>query len=152
MVPVEYHDLAEVFSKAHALSLPHQPDDGCIDLLLEVPLPSGRLYQLSRSEQGEVRDRLVDHRTSSSAIGAGFFFVQMNDGSLWPCNDYQSLNYIAVKNRYPLPLLDVAFSLLHKAQFFTKLDLRSAYHLVWIRQGMSGKLLLTHPLDTSNIQ
>ncbi len=40
-----------------------------------------------------------------------------------------------VKNTYPLPLLSSAFERLQGASFFTKLDLRNAYHLVHIREG-----------------
>ncbi len=56
------------------------------------------------------------------------------DGSLQPCIDYRGLK-ITVKNTYPLPLLSSAFERLQGASFFTKLDLRNAYHLVHIREG-----------------
>lgn len=42
-------------------------------------------------------------------------------------------------NRYPLPLIDTAFTPLHQARIFTKLDLRNAYNLVHIRQGDKWK-------------
>ena len=63
-VPQEYHDLAPVFSKQDALSLPpHRPYDLAIDLLPGAPLPSGRLYNLSRPEteamESYVRDSLA---------------------------------------------------------------------------------------------
>ncbi len=77
-------------------------------------------------------------RPSSSPAGAGFFFVE-KDGSLRPCIDYRGLNDITVKNRYPLPLMSSAFELLQGATIFTKLDLRSAYHLVRIREGDEWK-------------
>ncbi|KAI2655704.1 Transposon Tf2-11 polyprotein [Labeo rohita] len=76
-------------------------------------------------------------RPSSSPAGAGFFFVEKKDGSLRPCIDYRGLNDITVKN--PLPLMSSAFELLQGATIFTKLDLRSAYHLVRIREGDEWK-------------
>ncbi len=78
-------------------------------------------------------------RPSSSPVGAGFFFVAKKDKTLRPCIDYTGLNDITVKNKYPLPLIDSAFSLLHNATVFTKLDLRNAYHLVRIREGDEWK-------------
>lgn len=59
---------------------------------------------------------------------SSFFFFHKMDGSLRPCKDCWGLNKIMVKNKYPLPLLEAAFSPLHKARFFTKLDLRN---VVW---------------------
>lgn len=51
-IPVEYHDLASVISKDKALSLPpHRPYDCSIDLLPGAPLPSSRLYNISRPER-----------------------------------------------------------------------------------------------------
>lgn len=78
-------------------------------------------------------------RPSSSPVAAGFFFVDKKDGSLRPCIDYQGLNLITVKNKYPLPLLSSAFELLQGMTVFTKLDLRNAYHLVRVREGDEWK-------------
>ncbi len=64
-----------------------------------------------------------------------FFFVEKKDGSLHPCIDYRGLNSITLKNTYPLPLMSSAFERLQGALFFTKLDLRNAYHLVRMREG-----------------
>lgn len=55
---------------------------------------------------------------------------QKKDKSLRPCFDYQGLNDITVKNRYPLPLILSAFELCQGATVFTQLDLRNAYYLV----------------------
>ncbi len=69
----------------------------------------------------------------------GFFFVQKKDGGLRPCIDYRALNEHTVKFRYPLPLVPAALEQLRKARFYTKLDLRSAYNLVRIREGDEWK-------------
>jgi len=78
-------------------------------------------------------------RQSSSPAGAGFFFVEKKDKSLWPCIDYSPLNNITVKNRYPLLLFSFDFDILKGAKVFTKLDLRNAYHLIRIREGDEWK-------------
>ncbi len=77
--------------------------------------------------------------------------MEKKDGSLRPCIDYRGLNSITVKNTYPLPLMSSAFERLQGALFFTKLDLRNAYHLVRMREGMNGKPLLIPPGGTLNI-
>ncbi|KAL0149040.1 hypothetical protein M9458_055655, partial [Cirrhinus mrigala] len=58
---------------------------------------------------------------------------------LRPCIDYQGLNKITVKFRYPLLLFPAALEQLRTAQFFTKLDLRNAYNLIRIREGDEWK-------------
>ncbi|KAL2089934.1 hypothetical protein ACEWY4_014622 [Coilia grayii] len=151
-VPVCYHDLLEVFSKAKATSLPpHRPYDCAIDLIPGAIPPRGRLYSLSGPERRAMEEYIADSltagviRPSSSPAGAGFFFVGKKDGGLRPCIDYRGLNDITVKNRYPLPLLATAFESLQGATVFTKLDLRNAYHLVRIREGDEWKTAFNTP-------
>lgn len=90
-----------------------------------------------------IRDSLAAGiiRPSSSPVGAGFFFVGKKDGTLRPCIDFRGLNNITIKNKYPLPLIDSAFSPLHGARIFTKLDLRNAYHLIRVKEGDEWKQL-----------
>ncbi|KAK7918601.1 hypothetical protein WMY93_009885 [Mugilogobius chulae] len=152
-VPEVYHDLHEVFSKSKALSLPpHRPYDCAIDLIPGAKLPSSRLYNLSKPEREVMEKYLKDSlaagliRPSSSPLGAGFFFVSKKDSSLRPCVDFRGLNEITVKNKYPLPLLDSAFTPLQGATVFTKLDLRNAYHLVRIRDGDEWKTAFKTPM------
>ncbi|MGL5200452.1 MAG: reverse transcriptase family protein [Aeromonas veronii] len=73
------------------------------------------------------------------ATSAGFFFVKKKNGGLRPCIDYRGLNEITVKFRYPLPLVPAALEQLRSARYFTKLDLRSAYNLIRIREGDEWK-------------
>ncbi|CAJ1078658.1 Pol polyprotein [Xyrichtys novacula] len=95
-----------------------------------------------------IRDSLAAGiiRPSSSPVGAGFFFVSKKDKSLRPCIDFRGLNDITVKNTYPLPLINSAFTPLHGASVFTKLDLRNAYHLIRIREGDEWKTAFNTPL------
>lgn len=78
-------------------------------------------------------------RPSASPASAGFFFLKKKDGGLRPCIDYRGLNDITVKFKYPLSLVPVALEELHTARYFTKLDLRSAYNLIRIREGDEWK-------------
>ncbi|KAJ8402791.1 hypothetical protein AAFF_G00364630 [Aldrovandia affinis] len=146
LVPPEYHDLGQAFSKSRACTLPpHRAYDCPINLLPGSTPPRGHLYSLSVPENKAMEEYISTSltsgiiRPSSSPAGAGFFFVKKKDGTLRPCIDYRGLNAITIKNRYPLPLMSSAFDNLQEGQFFTKLDLRNAYHLVRIREGMSGR-------------
>ncbi len=78
-------------------------------------------------------------RPSTSPVAAGFFFVEKRDGSLRPCIDYRGLNNVTVKFRYPLPLVPAALEQLREAKIYTKLDLRSAYNLIRIKEGDEWK-------------
>jgi hypothetical protein len=48
------------------------------------------------------------------------------------CVDYRPLNAVTVKNKYPLPRIDILFDQLSKAKVFSKIDLRSGYHQIKI--------------------
>ena len=50
------------------------------------------------------------------------------------CVDYRPLNEVTVKNKYPLPRIDILFDQLVGAKFFSKNDLRLGYHQIKIRQ------------------
>ena len=55
------------------------------------------------------------------------------DKSLRMCVDYRPLNAVTIKNKYPLPRIDILFDQLAKAKVFSKIDLRSGYHQIKIR-------------------
>ena len=60
-------------------------------------------------------------------------FVKKKDGTLWLCVDYRQLNKMTVKNKYPLPRIDDLFDQLKGASVFSKIDLRSGYHQLRIK-------------------
>jgi hypothetical protein len=49
------------------------------------------------------------------------------------CVDYRPLNAVMIKNKYPLPQIDILFDQLSKVKVFSKIDLRSGYHQIKIR-------------------
>ena len=61
-------------------------------------------------------------------------FVKKKDGSLRMCIDYRMLNSVTVKNKYPLPKIDDLFDQLQSARVFSKIDLRSDYYQLSIRE------------------
>jgi hypothetical protein len=78
-------------------------------------------------------------RQSKSPLGALVFFIKKKDGKLHFVQDYQALNAITRKNRYPLPLIDDLIHQLKDACYFTKLDVRWGYHNVHIHAGDEWK-------------
>ncbi|GKC35195.1 putative reverse transcriptase domain-containing protein [Tanacetum coccineum] len=73
-------------------------------------------------------------RPSSSPWGASVLFVKKKDGSFWMCIDYRELNKLTVKNRYPLPRIDDLFDQLQGSSVYSKIDLRSGYHQLRVRE------------------
>ncbi|XP_070022346.1 uncharacterized protein [Nicotiana sylvestris] len=62
------------------------------------------------------------------------FSIDKKDGSLRMCIDYRQLNKFTIKNKYPLPRIDDFFDQLQGAKYFSKIDLRSGYHQVRIKE------------------
>nr|GEX34241.1 hypothetical protein [Tanacetum cinerariifolium] len=81
-------------------------------------------------EDKSEKKRLEDFLT----MGAPVLFVKKKDGSFWMCIDYQKLNKRTVKNRYPLPRIDDLFDQLQGSSVYSKIDLRSGYHQLRVRE------------------
>jgi hypothetical protein len=71
---------------------------------------------------------------SSSPWGALVIFVPKKDGTLRLCMDYRALNEVTFKNKYPLPRIDDLFDQLRGECVFSKIDLRSGYHQLRVRE------------------
>jgi len=72
-------------------------------------------------------------------MAAPVFFIKKKDSSLWLVQDYHALNSITVKNKYPLPLISELVSQLHRARYFTKLDICWGFNNVCIKPGDKWK-------------
>ncbi|GKD67128.1 putative reverse transcriptase domain-containing protein [Tanacetum coccineum] len=86
---------------------------------------SGQLKELS--DKGFIRP-------SSSPWGASVLFVKKKDGSFRMCIDYRELNKLTVKNCYPLIRIDYLFDQLQGSSIYSKVDLRSGYHQLRVRE------------------
>ncbi len=151
-IPFDYRAFQDVFSKQAATQLPpHRAWDCAIDLLPGYKLPKGRVYSLSIPERKAMEEYIKEAlnqgyiRPSSSPAASSFFFVGKKDGGLRPCIDYRALNSQTVKLPYPLPLVPAALEELRGARIFSKLDLRSAYNLIRIREGDEWKTAFITP-------
>ena len=93
-------------------------------------MPPNELAKLKIQLQELVDKGLI--QPSSSPWGCPALFVK-KDKSLRMCVDYGPLNVVTIKNKYPLPRIDILFDQLAKAKVFSKIDLRSDYHQIKIR-------------------
>ena len=79
-----------------------------------------------------LRRRLI--RPSTSPWGAPVLFVKKKDGYLRLCVDYRRLDRVTIKNKYPLPRIDDLFDQLKGSTYFSKIDLRSGYHQMRVKE------------------
>jgi len=123
--------------------LPGLPSDREVEFVIELipgtaPI-SRRPYRMPPNELAELKNQLKELldkgfiRPSSSEWGCPALFVKKKDQSLRMCVDYRPLNAETIKNKYPLPRIDILFDQLSKAKVFSKIDLRSGYHQINIR-------------------
>jgi len=110
-----------------------------IDLIPGTAPISRRPYRMPPNELAELKKQLQELlekgliQPSSSPWVCPALFVKKKDKSLRMCIDYRPLNAVTVKNKYPLPHIDILFDQLAKAKVFSKIDLRSGYHQIKIR-------------------
>ncbi|GJX54169.1 putative reverse transcriptase domain-containing protein [Tanacetum coccineum] len=90
-----------------------------------------------RQELSNQLQELTDRgfiRPSTLPCGAPVLFVKKKDGSFRMCIDYRELNKLTIKNRYPLPMIDDLFDQLQGSTIYLKIDLRSGYHQLRVRE------------------
>ncbi|GJR90060.1 putative reverse transcriptase domain-containing protein [Tanacetum coccineum] len=138
-VPI-VQDFPEVFPEDLPGIPPTRQVEFQIDLIPGVAPVARAPYRLAPSEMKELSDQLKELsdkgfiRPSSSPWGAPVLFVKKKDGSFRMCIDYRELNKLTVKNRYPLPRIDDLFDQLQGSSIYSKIDLRSGYHQLRVRE------------------
>ncbi|KAJ0016666.1 hypothetical protein Pint_11808 [Pistacia integerrima] len=124
--------------------LPRLPPEREINFTIElvpsaVPV-SKAPYRMAPLELKELKiqlQELVDKgfiRPSVSPWGAPVLFVKKKDGTWRLCIDYRQLNKMTVRNKYRLPRIDDLFDQLQGSKVFSKIDLRSGYHQLKIKE------------------
>jgi hypothetical protein len=100
----------------------------------------GHVYSLSREGETEARKWIDKNlskgfiRESDLQVGSPIMFVKKQDRSNRLCVDYWALNTVTIKNRYPLPRTEDLIETIKGAKIFTKLDLKSGYNLVHVKE------------------
>ncbi|MBW0512319.1 hypothetical protein O181_052034 [Austropuccinia psidii MF-1] len=138
-VPPAYHQYLDVFSKVRAEKLPpHRTCDHHIELE-SLLSPVGVIYSLSNQESETLLAYISENvekdfiSPSSSSTGEPVLFVKKKDGGLCLCVDYQKLNAVTRKNRYPVPPMNQLLTIYNGSTFFYPIDLCGAYNLLRIK-------------------
>ena len=118
---------------------PQREIEFAIDVVQGATPASITPYRMAPMELKELKIQLQDLldkgfiRSSVSPWGAPVLFVKKKDGTLRLCVDYRQLNKMIMKNKYLLPRIDELFNQLKGASIFSKIDLRSGYHQLRIK-------------------
>jgi hypothetical protein len=132
-------DFEDMFKEVPRLP-PRRDIDFSINLMLGAEPVSKTPYRMSTLKLKELQMQLEEllkkgyKRPSVSPWGALVLFVRTKDGTLRLCIDFRKLNKVTVKNKYPLSRIDDLFDQLKDAKIFSKIDLRSRYHQVRIKE------------------
>jgi len=139
----KYYPLLKLaFEKKEADKLPkHREYDMSIDIIPGSQLYYGPIYSMTVEEIKTLKEYIEENlkkkfiRKSKSPAGAPVLFVKKHDGTLRLVVDYRRLNSITIRNSYPIPRINDLIESFQGAIIFTRLDLRSAYNLIRIKEG-----------------
>jgi hypothetical protein len=132
------YEYADVFPDDLPGMLPDRDIEFAIELQPGTTPISKRSYRMPPAELAELKKQLQELldkgfiRPRTSPWGCLALFVKKKDESLRLCIDYRPLNAVTIKNKYPLPRIDVLFDQLVGAKVFSKIDLCSGYHQIKI--------------------
>jgi hypothetical protein len=141
--PSEAINVVSEFPNVFPTELPGMPSERMVEFSIELipgtaPI-SKRAYRVLGPELVELKKQIDELskkgyiRPSTSPWVALVLFVEKKDGMKRMCIDYQALNEVTTKNKYPLPKIEDLFNQLRGASVFSKIDLRSGYHHLRIR-------------------
>jgi hypothetical protein len=140
---IEEISVVQEFLDVFPDDLPGMPPERDIEFKIELQPGTAPIakapYKMSPVELVELKIQLQDLqdkdfiRPSSSPWGCLALFVSKKDKDICLCVDYWPLNAVTIKNKYPLPCIDILFDQLVGAQVFSKIDLRFGYHQIKIR-------------------
>ena len=139
-------EFEDIFPKEGHVGLPpfrgieHQ-----IDLVLEASLPNRLAYRTNPQEIKEIESQVQELlekgwvQKSLSPCLVPILLVPKKDGKWGMCCDCRATNNITIKYRHPIPRLDNMLDELHESFMFSKIDLKSGYHQVRIKEGDEWK-------------
>src|SRR5438128_5280550 len=144
MDPLEGIPVVNEYPDVFPEELPGLPPQRVVEFSIEL-LPGTapvfrRPYRMSQNDLAEMKvqlQELLDKgfiRPSSSSWGCPAMFVDKKDQTKRLVVDYRPLNEVTIKNKYPLPDINILFDQLAGAKVFSKIDLRSGYHQIRVRE------------------
>jgi hypothetical protein len=142
-VPVQVQQLLEeyqdVFATPQGLPPERQYDHSIPTLPNAIPINS-RPYRYSPLHKDEIEKQVRELLSaglitpSTSPYASPVLLVEKKDGTWRFCVDYRKLNDITIKNRFPIPIIEEILDELAGTMYFSKLDMRSGYHQVRMKQ------------------
>jgi hypothetical protein len=136
--------------------LPGRDIEFIIELIPGTAPIAQRPYRMNPQELIELKKQLDDMlskgliRSSASPWGSRLIFVDKIDGTIRLCVDYRRLNDVTIKNKYPLPKIDDLFDQMNGARVFSKIDLRTGYHQLKVRESDIPKTALPPATDCTS--
>nr|GEX85458.1 hypothetical protein [Tanacetum cinerariifolium] len=133
-------DFSEVFPKYLPGLPPTQQVEFQIDLVSGAAPVARTPYRLASSELQELSTQLQELsdkgfiRPSSSPWGTSVLFFKKKDGFFWMCIDYRKVNKLIMKKQYLLSRINDLFDQLQGSRVYSKIDLRSGYHQLRVRE------------------
>ena len=139
-LPRVVYEYEDVFAKELLGLPPYRDVDFTIELHPSTLLISMTPHRMAPVELQELKvqlQELLDKsfiRPSTSPWGTPVSFAKKKDKTLRLCIDYRQLNRITIKNRYPLLRIDDLFDQLRGVRVYSKIDLRTGYHQLRVRE------------------
>jgi hypothetical protein len=155
VIELKHEDIhvAHEFPAVSPDNLPGMPLERAIEFKIELQPGTAPIakapYKMSLVELKELKIQLQGLLDKgyicpcTSPWGYSALFVEKKDKELCLCVDYRPLNVVTIKNKYPLPCIDILFDQLSGAQVFSKIDLHSGYHQIKIHAEDVAKTTFT---------